>query len=430
MQSVAQGWLVLQLTHSSVDLGIAVALQYVPMLFLGYYGGLIADRHEKRRILYFTQASAGLLALLLGILVSTHHANVDTVYVIAFGLGIVNLFDTPTRQAFVQEMVGRDLIANAVSLNSVLMNSGRLIGPGIAAGFIALVGTAACFYANSVSFVAVLIALALMHRAEFLPMRTVEREKGQLRLGLRYAFATPLLRSVIVAVAVVGTFAYNFTVTLPLLATSTFHEHSATNYGILMGAMGLGAVIGGLFVARRSRPTLAMLTAMLLLFGACMSLVAFAPSVLLAEIAMVPTGAFSIALISTANSLLQLNSTDFMRGRVMSLYAIAFLGTTPIGAPIVGAVVGWSNPRVGIFLGAASALLTGTVLLIVRGRRARREAQGPVTARAVTGRVSLGRDAGLLRQPEGAFANDVALDLCGATPDSFRAREEEGRLEL
>lgn len=374
MQSVAQGWLVLQLTHSSVDLGIAVALQYVPMLFLGSYGGLVADRHEKRRILYFTQSAAGLLALLLGVLVSTHHADVYTVYAIAFGLGFVNLFDTPTRQAFVQEMVGRDLIANAVSLNSVLMNSGRLIGPGIAAGFIAVVGTAACFYANAVSFLAVLIALVLMHRAEFLPMRTVEREKGQLRHGLRYAFATPLLRNVIIAVAVVGTFAYNFTVTLPLLATTTFHEHSATNYGLLMGAMGFGAVIGGLLVARRSRPTMSMLTAMLLLFGACMSLVAFAPTVVLAEIAMIPTGAFSIALISTANSLLQLNSTDFMRGRVMSLYAIAFLGTTPIGAPIVGAIVDWSNPRVGIFLGASSALVTGGVLALGRLRRTRADA--------------------------------------------------------
>jgi MFS family permease len=371
MQSLAQGWLVLQLTGSSVDLGFAVALQYVPMLLAGSYGGLMADRYEKRRILYFTQTSAGLLALLLGILVSTHHVNVGIVYVIAFGLGIVNLFDVPARQAFVQEMVGRDLIANAVSLNSVLMNSGRLIGPGIAAGFIALVGTAACFFANSVSFVAVLIALFLMNSAEFMPMRTVEREKGQLRLGLKYAFATPLLRNVIIAVAVVGTFAYNFTVTLPLLATKTFHESSATNYGFLLGAMGLGAVIGGLFVARRSRPTPEMLALLMLGFGFFMTVAAFAPTVTLAEVAMIPTGAFSIALIATANSLLQLNSSEQMRGRVMSLYSIAFLGTTPIGAPLVGLVVSWSNPRIGIFMGAAFALLTGTGLLIQQHQHTR-----------------------------------------------------------
>ena len=364
MQSLAQGWLVLQITGSSVDLGIAVALQYVPMLILGPYGGLVADRREKRHILYFTQTSAGLLALLLGILVSTHHVQVLTVYAIAFGLGIVNLFDVPARQAFVQEMVGRDLIANAVSLNSVLMNAGRLIGPGVAAGFIAFLGTAACFYVNAGSFVAVLVALLLMRHAEFLPMRTVAREKGQLRLGLKYAFSNPLLRNVIIAVAVVGTFAYNFTVTLPLLSRTTFHEHSAAHYGIFMAAMGLGAVVGGLMVARRSRPTPRMLALLMLGFGLSMSLAAFAPTVTLAEIAMIPTGALSIALIATANSLLQLNSSEHMRGRVMSLYSIAFLGTTPIGAPLVGLVVSWSNPRLGIFMGAAFAVLTGIGLLV------------------------------------------------------------------
>ena len=364
MQSVAQGWLVLQITGSSVDLGIAVALQFLPMLLFGSYGGLIADRHEKRRILYFTQSTAGLLALLLGVLVSMHHVTVVGVYLVALGLGFVNLFDVPARQAFVQEMVGRDLIANAVSLNSVLMNSGRLIGPAIAAGAIAVVGTAACFYANAASFVAVLLALLLMRRAEFLPMRTVAREKGQLRLGLKYAFVNPLLRNVIIAVAVVGTFAYNFTVTLPLLARVTFHEHSAGHYGVLMGAMGLGAVIGGLLVARRSRPTPQLLALIMLGFGFFMALAAFAPTVTLAEIAMIPTGAFSIALIATANSLLQLNSSEQMRGRVMSLYSIAFLGTTPIGAPLVGLVVSWSNPRVGILMGAVFAVLTSVGLFV------------------------------------------------------------------
>jgi MFS family permease len=373
MQSLAQGWLVLQITGSSVDLGVAIALQYVPMLLAGSYGGLIADRHEKRRILYFTQASAGLLALLLGILVSTHHVNVLIVYAIAMGLGVVNLFDVPARQAFVQEMVGRELIANAVSLNSVLMNAGRLIGPGIAAGLIALVGTAACFFANAGSFVAVLIALMMMKGEAFLRMNTVKREKGQLRLGLKYAFSTPILRNVIIAVAIVGTFAYNFTVTLPLFATKTFHETTAAHYGILMGAMGLGAVIGGLLVARRSRPTPELLALLMLGFGLFMTLAALSPTVLWAEIAMIPTGAFSIALVATANSLLQLNSTEHMRGRVMSLYSIAFLGTTPIGAPLVGLVVSWSNPRVGILMGAAFALLTGIGLLVRQRHYARRE---------------------------------------------------------
>ncbi len=374
MQSVAQGWLVLQLTGSSVDLGIAIALQYVPILLAGSYGGLVADRHEKRNILYLTQIAAGLLALLLGVLITIHHVTPMTVYVIAFALGLVNLFDMPARQAFVQEMVGRDLIANAVSLNSVLMNSGRLIGPGIAAAFIAIVGTAACFYANAASYLAVLLALVMMRSKDFLPMARVERERGQLRLGLRYVWGTPVLRDVIAAVAVVGVFAFNFTVTLPLLARITFHQKTAAQYGLLMAAMGLGAIIGGLYIAHRSRPTPKLLVVMSLGFGFCMTLVAFAPNVTLAEIALIPTGAFSIAFISTGNATLQMNSTQQMRGRVMSLYGTAFLGTTPIGAPLIGVIVGWSNPRIGILVGAVLTLMTGGWLLLnlrhnLRGER-------------------------------------------------------------
>ena len=373
MQSVAQGWLLLQITGSSVDLGIAVALQYVPMLVLGSYGGLVADRHEKRRILYATQSGAGLLALVLGVLVTTHHVNVGSIYVIAAMLGVVNLFDLPARQSFVQEMVGRDLIANAVSLNSVLMNSGRLIGPSIAATLIALVGTAACFYANAASFIAVIVALALMRSADFMTMKTVEREKGQLRLGLRYVLETPQLRNVILAVAVIGTFAFNFTVTLPVFAHVTFHQENAANYGLLLGAMGLGAVVGGLVIAHRSNPTPQLLAGLALGFGVFMTLTAFAPSLRLAALALVPTGAFSIAFMSTANSTLQLNSSQSMRGRVMSLYGVAFMGVTPIGAPLIGFIIAQSDPRIGLFTGAAMTLVTAVGLLVsLRGGLVRR----------------------------------------------------------
>ena len=373
MQSVAQGWLLLQITGSSVDLGIAVALQYVPMLLLGSYGGLVADRHEKRRILYATQSGAGLLALILGVLVTTHHVTVGSIYVIAALLGVVNLFDLPARQSFVQEMVGRDLIANAVSLNSVLMNSGRLIGPSIAATLIALVGTAACFYANAASFIAVIVALALMKSADFMTMKTVEREKGQLRLGLRYVMETPQLRNVILAVAVVGTFAFNFTVTLPVFAHVTFHQENAANYGLLLGAMGLGAVVGGLVIAHRSNPTPQLLAGLALGFGVFMTLTAFAPSMRLAALALVPTGAFSIAFMSTANSTLQLNSSQSMRGRVMSLYGVAFMGVTPIGAPLIGFIIAQSDPRIGLFTGAALTLVTAVGLLVsLRGGFVRR----------------------------------------------------------
>lgn len=369
MQSVAQGWLILQITGSSVELGVAIALQYVPILIFGSYGGLVADRNEKRRILYITQSSAGVLALVLGLLVTTDHVTVTAVWILATLLGVVNLFDVPARQAFVQEMVGRDLITNAVSLNSVLMNSGRVIGPSIAAGFIAVTGTAVCFYANAGSYAAVLVALALMRRSEFLPMATVERTRGQLREGLRYAMSNPQLRNVILSVAVVGTFAFNFTVTLPLLSRITFHESSAAHYGILMGAMGLGATIGGLFIAHRGRPTLGLLTMLSLGFGTFMTAVALSPSVTWAEILLVPTGAFSVAFVATANASLQLNSSQEMRGRVMSLHAMAFLGTTPIGAPLIGLIIGASNPRVGLLVGAALTLATGAALVMTRARQ-------------------------------------------------------------
>ena len=364
MQSVAQGWLVLKLTGSSVDLGFAIALQYVPMLVIGSYGGVVADRHFKRPILYWTQTAAGLLALILGILVSIHHVNVFAVYGIAFGLGVVNLFDVPARQAFVQEMVGRDLIANAVSLNGVLMNSGRVIGPAIAAATIALFGIATCFYANAISYVAVIIALAMMRAKDFNPLRTVKREKGQMLKGIKYVASTLLLRNTVVAVALIGLFAFNFTVTLPLLSTKTFHDHSATGYGLLMGAMGLGAVLGGLYVAHRQRPTPKLLAILATAFGTVMAIVSISPSLLFAEIAMVPMGAFSIAFVSTANATLQLNSSEEMRGRVMSLHGTAFLGTTPIGAPLVGLIVGLTNPRIGMAVGAGITFLTGLFLFV------------------------------------------------------------------
>jgi MFS family permease len=369
MQTVAQSWLILKLTHNSaIYLGVGAALQYVPMLLFASYGGLVADRHEKRRILYVTQLSAGLLALALGVLVTTHHDSIHAIYALAFLLGIVNLFDNPARQSFVQEMVGPELITNAVSLNSVLMNLGRLIGPAIAGGLIAAVGTATCFYVNAASYITVIVALALMRSADLMTIRTVHRAKRQLRLGFAYMLETPLLRDVLAATFVVGTFAFNFTVTLPELTRVTFHETSALRYTIILTAMGLGAVIGGLYIAHRSRPTVTLLAVLATAFGVFMSVVAMAPSLPVATAAMVPTGAVSIAFVSTANALLQLNSAEEMRGRVMSLYATAFLGTTPIGAVAIGAVIAASNPRVGLMVGSTLTLVTGLWLLAARRR--------------------------------------------------------------
>ncbi len=386
MQSVAQGWLILQITHHDAFLlGVSIALQYLPMLLFGSYGGVLADRYNKRVILYATQGSSGILALVLGICVLVHAVSIPLVFTIAILNGIANLFDVPARQSFVQEMVGRDLIANAVSLNSVIMNAGRLIGPAIATLFIALTGTAGCFIANSVSYLAVITALVAMRDSELTPIRRERPRKGQLRSGLRYAWGTPLIRTVLLSVVMVGTFAFNFTTTLPLLVQVTFHDEHASAYGFLLGAMGLGAVMGGLYVARRSRPTVALLAGLGLTFGVSMTVVALAPTMLVAALALVVTGASSIAFVSTCNATLQLNSREEYRGRVMSLHGIAFLGTTPIGAPIVGAIVAATSPRVGLLVGSISTLVVG-MLLTVKARKSetaesQTECQGKVAKR-------------------------------------------------
>ncbi len=222
MQSVAQAYLILYPLHGTgVDVAIATSLQFLPLLLFGPFGGLIADRLDKRKVLYCTQAGAGALAFVLGLLVVTHTVQLWQVYVLAAGLGVVNLFDNPARQTFVFELVGNDLLPNAVSLNSVLINSARVIGPAIGGVLIVTLGVAACFMVNAASYAAVIVALAMMRASELHRRPGVARAKGQVREGLRYVWATPDLRVPLLAMAIVGVFAFNFTVTLPLLAKFT-----------------------------------------------------------------------------------------------------------------------------------------------------------------------------------------------------------------
>lgn len=361
MQGIAQSWLVLQLTNSAVDLGIVVALSFLPMLIAGPYGGTVVDRMNKRKLLLVTQSSAGTLALLLGLLVTFGHPNVYEVYGFAFALGLVNLVDMPARQAFVQEMVGRDLLPNAVSLNSVLVNAGRIVGPAIGGLVIAAFGIGTCFLINAGTFVAVILALVAMRSAALRPIDRVEREKGQVRAGLRYAGHHPEIRAVLIAVAIVGVFAFNYNVTLALMVKKTFHGDVAL-LGWLSSMVGIGAVVGGLLIARRSRPTLRLLTAISVAFTVAIVLVAIAPTKAMVFVAMVPLGATSIAFIATANASLQLATEEKMRGRVMSLYTLGFLGTTPVGAPLVGWLAALFGPRVAIATGAAATLLAAVLL--------------------------------------------------------------------
>ncbi len=362
MQTVAQSWLVLHLTGSGVDLGIVVGLQFLPMLLFGPVGGLVADRINKRRLLYATQAAGGVLALVLGLLVVSHEVQLWQVYVLAAMLGVVNVFDNPARQTFIIEMVGRDDLPNAVSLNTVVMNASRVVGPAIGGVVITLVGLGVCFFINAASYIAVIIGLTMMRSADLHPTGTVERAKGQIREGFRYVWRTPSLRNTLIAVAVIGIFAYNFTVTLALLAKDTFHGGAGT-YSVLTACMGVGAVAGGLLAAHRARPTPRLLQVLALVFGGLLGAVALAPTLATAAVLIVFMGAASIGFIATANASLQLGAEPAMRGRVMALYAMAFLGTTPIGAPLVGAIAQWTSPRVSLLVGAVATILSAGILM-------------------------------------------------------------------
>ena len=362
MQSVAQAWLVLHLTDSGVDLGIVVGLQFLPMLILGPFGGLVADRVNKRSLLFITQTAGGVLALVLGILVVSHTVVLWQVYLLAGLLGVVNLFDNPARQTFMMELVGRDDLPNAVSLNTVVMNASRVVGPAIGGVIITLFGLGVCFFVNAASYVAVIVGLAMMRVAELHRTEPVERAKGQVRDGFRYVWRTPALRNVLLAVALIGVFAYNFTVTLALLAKGTFHGGAGT-YAVLTSCMGAGAIVGGLFAAHRSRPTPRLLQVLALTFGGLLAAVALAPTLVAADVLIVAMGAASVGFIATANATLQLTSDPAMRGRVMALYAMAFLGTTPIGAPLVGAIAQATSPRVALMVGAVATVVAAGLLM-------------------------------------------------------------------
>ncbi len=355
MQSVAQAWLVLQLTHSGTALGITSALQYVPILVLGPYGGVVADRFSKRKILYLTQSISGLLALMLGVLTATEVVRVWMVYVLAFCLGIVTIFDNPARQTFYVELVGPENLRNAVTLYSTLINLARVIGPAIAAGLIAVVGLAPCFIINGISYAAVVIMLAMMRAGELHVTPPLPRARGQLVEGLRYVIASPILGPVLVMMALIGTLTFEFQVSLPLIAQFTF-KGNASSYAFLTGSMGFGAAAGGIVFAGRKGMTPYKVVIAALLFGLAVVAAAFMPTLLLSGLALVAVGAASINFSSLGNSLLQLESSPQMRGRVMSFWSVAFLGTTTFGGPIVGWFAQTMGARWGLALGGLAAL--------------------------------------------------------------------------
>ena len=362
MQTVAQSWLVLELTGSGTVLGGVVAIQTLPVLLLAPYGGLVVDRTNKRRLLQATQSTLALLALTLGLLTLLHVVRLWMVLLLAAGLGLTNSLDNPARQAFVPEMVGADAVGNAVSLNSVMNNAARAVGPAVAGVLIVTVGLASCFLINAASFIAVLVALTAMNPARLHPTEQAPHAAGQLLEGLRYVRRTPRLLTPLLMMALIGALSYEFQVVLPLLARRTFHGN-ADAYGYLTAAFGAGAVLGGIAVASRRPRGLRAVVISAGAFGIAMLLAAAAPTLALELGALALVGAASVTFMSRGNTTLQLTAVPQMRGRVMALWAVAFIGTTPIGGPIVGYVAQQAGPRWGLALGGLAALTATAIAL-------------------------------------------------------------------
>jgi MFS family permease len=372
MQMIAQSFLVLHLTGSGFDVGLVVALQTLPVLLLGPYGGVVADRVDKRKLMIILQSLMGVQALVFGILTLTHVITLWQIGILAVVLGLNNTFENPARQTFILEMVGPEDLRNAVTLNSVLVNVARAVGPAIAGIIIAAGGYGVCFMINAASFIAVVVSLLKMNTSTLSPATPTQRGRGQLREGIRYVRGEVGLAIPLVMMAIVGCLAYEFQVTLPVMATRAFHGGSQS-YGFMTAAMGIGAIIGGLYAAGRGKTGLRSLTRSCVVFTVVIAAAAVAPNLTLELIALAAVGAASVTFLSKGNSTLQLAAAPQMRGRVMALWAVAFLGSTPIGGPAAGAVSQYIGPRWGLGLGAlacAVAALLGALVLRRLGKAA------------------------------------------------------------
>ena len=372
MQMTAQAWLVLTLSDSASALGVIIALQTLPVLVLGPYGGVIADRVNKLRLMISLQTAMGVQALILGLLTVTGEVRLWQVGVLAALLGLNNAFENPARQSFMLEMVGRDSLRTAVSLNSTMVNLARVVGPAIGGVLIAATGVGVCFLINAASFIVVIWTLVRLDRSEITPSTPLVRGKGQLREGLRYVARTPELGIPLLMMALAGVFAFEFQVTLPVLAKQALDQGSE-GFGLMTAAMGVGAVGGGLLVAARGKTGLRPLTIAAAAFGVVLLLAAMAPTLPLALGALVLVGWGSVTFMAIGNTTLQLAAAPEMRGRVMSLWFVAFQGSTPIGGPLLGWAMGWAGARVGLGVGGVACLVVaGIGLLAATGLHSRR----------------------------------------------------------
>ena len=359
-QRVAQDWLVLTITGNTTDVGITVALQFVPSLFFGLPGGLIADRYPKRRILQVTQSGMALMAAVLAGLTLTHTIRAWHIFLIAFLLGSFSAVDSPTRQSFVNELVGVSKLRNAISLNSAIFQSGALIGPALSGVLINLVGPGYAFAINALSFVAPLTALALMDSSQFLRRAVAKRAPGQLRDGLRYVRDRPTLLWPTVMVGVFGMFAGNMPVTLAALAKFVFRS-GAGGYGALASIVAAGALVGALLTAT-GWPRLRWVVGAGLAVASLDMIASAISSQLVFSVVLLFIGVFTMTMLASSNSIVQITAGDHIRGRVMSVYLLVYLLSAAIGGPLLGSIDQHLGPRVGLFItGAVPGIVIGLV---------------------------------------------------------------------
>lgn len=360
MQMVAEVWLILELTGSGVAVGMVTALQFLPILLFGAWGGLLADRFSKRRLLIVTQAVMALPALAMLAIVATGVVVPWMIFVLVFIRGTVNAVDNPTRQSFAIEMVGPERVVNAVSLNSVLIHTARLVGPTLAGLMIVTVGVAPCFALNGLTFAAMIYALWRIEPAALNSPPRVRPERGAVRAGLRYVRRTPELAVPLALMALVGTLGLNFQVILPLLARFSF-EGGPSAYAALVSAMGAGSVVGALFTGAHGRTDRHLIVGAALAFGMLALLAAAMPSLALEIPVLAMLGGSAVTFAAAINSSLQLAVEPQMRGRVMALYSVVFLGSTPIGGPLAGWLSEAFDPRAALLLAASAGLLAAWV---------------------------------------------------------------------
>lgn len=360
MQGVAQGLLVLDLTGSGTALGLVTALQTLPILMFGAFGGVIADRFPKMRLLYVTQVVSAAISILTGLLVLAGSIELWMVYALGVASGLVKVVENPTRQTFVRELVGTANLRNAVSLNSTQINLARVIGPSIAGVLVATVGLAFCFLVDGLSRAAVIVSLMRMRRSEMSIGERARPASGQLMEGFRYVRSSRPIGTILVMMAIIGLFTYEFSVVLPLLAEFTF-DAGATGYAALTAAMGAGAVVGGLISANRRDNSARTLVAAAAMFGLAVLVTAAAPTLRLAVLGMVLVGFTSIQFTALGNVTLQTTSAPRMQGRVMALWTVGFLGTTPIGGPLMGFIGQNAGARVARAIGGIAAIVAAGV---------------------------------------------------------------------